>query len=193
MRLMQNTKAEECITNLLIHLSQVSPCFTKPSAFADAALTHTQSPVQTQAQSQSQIHVPGLPAARRAVHVRTDASRPTPAPAAQVRPITRAEPCAKPVAVASGVTTTASSVSVPAQRAKAEAAASAAPEPAAPVRNVGQKVKEEPPSPVVHARSPLAKACVEAEEKVSLELSSGRVTGPLSWQEELAGQLLWSH
>lgn len=87
--------------------------------------------------------------------------------------------------VASGVTATAAPTPMPTQRAKAEAAARAALEPAAPVRNVGQKVKEEPPSPVLRARSPLA------EEKVSLELSSGGVSGPPSWQG-LASQFLLS-
>ncbi|XP_041927174.1 RNA-binding protein 33-like isoform X1 [Alosa sapidissima] len=153
--------------------SKVTPCFTKPSAFADAAPSHTQSPVQAQAQVQPRPRIPGLPPVRSPARIcSTDALRPTLAPAAQVRPITRGELSAKPAVVARGVTATA--VPVPVQRAKAEAAASSAPEPRAPVRNVGQKVKEEPPSPVRRARSPPAEACVKAEEKEDEETQAYR-------------------
>lgn len=75
--------------------------------------------------------------------------------------------------VARGVPATA----MPAQRAKAEPAASAAPEPRAPTRNVGQKVKEEPPSPALRAQRAPAKACVQAKEEVSQQLNSVMVMG----------------
>ncbi|XP_031419206.1 RNA-binding protein 33 isoform X2 [Clupea harengus] len=147
--------------------SKVSPSFTMVTAPAPAEAAPTQPQPQPQpepqpqAQRQPRPHFPGLSGTGPPEHVRKDVSRPTPAPAAQVRPISRAEQSAKPVVVARGVPATA----MPAQRAKAEPAASAAPEPRAPTRNVGQKVKEEPPSPALRAQRAPAKACVQAKEE----------------------------